>query len=201
MKKLLTITLSLSLLCATLLFVPASATEEDAIIDWNTVDWDTFNLLEYCESDNGDTDWIRLDSWSSWMKNEATLEQLMEVVKAKMGSYQSPLYSDALVYRFIKEPLAMLTAIAHADEAYQDRFIKYLTPFYEDEVDLIKTLAEVKLPAEATAEREILNQIIDRAKQRNGVDIPRTGDPIAMALAALLLSGTGLALTIRKKRV
>jgi len=173
--------------------------EFSKIVDWNTVDWETFNLSAYC--DVRDIGWIRFENWCAWLENEATLEQVVEAVKTRMGSYMKSSYEGVLQKRFAQEPLATLTAMSQADEAYHDRFIQYLTPYYEDEVDLIKALAEVKLPADATAEREILNKIIDRAKQLNGVDIPRTGDPIALALAALLLSSTGLAtLAIRKKR-
>jgi len=75
MKKLLTITLALSLLCATFLFVPASATEEDEIIDWNTVDWENFDFSYLW---NGEFASQRLESWNHWMLNEASLERLVE---------------------------------------------------------------------------------------------------------------------------
>lgn len=174
--------------------------EFSKIVDWNTVDWETFNLSAYC--DVRDIGWTRFDNWCVWLENEATVEQVVEAVKVRPDGYIATGYSFALVRRFMQEPLAMLAAIARGDEVYQENLVQFLAPYdMYDEAELFNFLSELQLPANATAEREILNKIVDYAKEHYGVDIPRTGDPIAMALATLLLSGTGLALTIRKKRV
>jgi len=196
MKKLLTITLALSLLCATLLFVPASATAEDEIIDWDTVDWENINF------DRLNDDELR--SLQDWLKNEASAEDLVCATKGNWDGAYATTYRTALGNQFTAEPRLMLAAMSKADADSQELIARFLVDndaYLLNDIDIVRFLAELQLPADAKAERAMLNKIIDYTEQYYGVDIPRTGDLITMALVALLLSGTGLVLTIRKKRV
>lgn len=176
-------------------------TEEDEIVDWNTVEWETFDLGEYCS--DVDVGMARFDSWCAWLENEATLEQLMEVAKIKMGAYQAPMYGNALGRRFVKEPQAMLAAMAQTDAGSQEivsRFLAANEAYDAEQVDIVEFLTDLQLPADKTEEKAMLHKIIGYAEQYHGVEIPRTADPAMLVLVTLLLSGTALVMAIRKKK-
>ena len=200
MEKVLLGILFFSLLYIGLLFLPASATEEDEIVNWNTIEWETFDLSEYCS--DADVGMARFDSWCAWLENEATPEQLMEVAKTKMGAYQAPMYANALGRRFVTDPQAMLAAMAQADAGSQETVARFLAAneaYDAEQVDIVKFLTDLQLPADKTEEKAMLHKIIGYAEQYHGVEIPRTADPAMLVLVTLLLSGTALVTAIHKK--
>lgn len=202
MKKTLSSILILSLLCALMLAIPVSAADEDDyLMDWDSVDWDSFRFGDYF--DNPDYDFFYLlDDWSNWMENEATLEKLMEVAKARPDAAYSTAYANALGTRFLQAPQAVIRALAQADGDHREQIARLIATseaYPAEQVDIAKLLTELKLPADATAEEKAaLNMIIGYVEQYNNVEIPRTGDPIGLIIGLMALSATGLAVMVKR---
>lgn len=200
MKKMLAILMMLVICCTVLLAVPVCAKEEvDHVVNWDNVDWETADLSDYLE------DMYYFNTWTSWMEKYASLEKLMEVAKAKPDGAYAAAYAYALGIRFMQEPQAVIRALAQADGDHRERIARLIATseaYLAEKVDIVKLLTELKLPADATAEEKAaLNMIIGYVEQYNNVEIPRTGDPIALVMGLMALSGTCLAVMAKRKEL
>lgn len=203
MKKMLVSILILALSCTMLLCIPVSATDgDDYLMDWNSVDWENFSFGDYFNNPDYDFFYL-LDDWSSWMENEASLEKLVEVAKARPDAAYSTAYACALGRRFVTEPQALIAAMAQADADSQEQIARHLISndaYPADNVDIVKLLTELQLPGDATAEEKAaLELIIGYAEKYHNVEIPRTGDAITFVIALMAFSGCGLAVLGKRK--
>ena len=213
MKKLLCKLFVLSLLCGLMLCIPVSATEteteaeetDDYLMDWDSVNWDEWERWmweDYFGTPDYDFFYL-LDHWIDWMINDASLEALISIEKARIDAVWSEAYNYALYYRFVGDPRAVVQAqSATGKVVWEKHALQIINGAEAESQELIELLSTFKLPENATdEERAVLETIISYTEQRYGVEIPRTGDSIGASIYVLLFSFSGLAvlLTLRKK--
>ncbi len=186
------------LVIALVSIVPMTAAAAE-IPDWDTVDWESFH-------------WGSLDKseiWSSlkeWLKNEASLEKLFDAWQNFAHEAYATTANGIACQRFYLEPEAFLIALAKEDTEFQDRTLRGLSEemsFPENRGECVGVLEGIRLSAEQDPDAvALMLKLIDQAEERLGVTItvPKTGDPVAAVLAALLFSGGGV-LLLRKKRI
>ncbi len=175
-----------------------SATE---IPDWDTVDWETYEW----EGTDGTEERASLENWLS---EEASMEELFEVTRnCRSASFYA--LDEILNQRFIATPEKFLIALAKEDASWQKQILQNL--FTEavklDHQATIRAIEDMHLSKEKNPEAvTLLMQLIEIGEKKLAeqgmavtITIPKTGDPVMLAVTALLLSGTGFALLFKKK--
>ncbi len=210
MKKLLCKLLVLSLLCGLMLCIPVSAAEteteenDDYLMDWDSVNWDEWERgmwEDYFGTPDYDFFYL-LDHWIDWMINDASVEALLAISRAGTDTVWSEAYSYALYYRFVGDPREIISAQSTCGNVVWDNIALRIVNGGEAEAEeFIELLSNFELPENATdKERAALETIISYTEQRYGVEIPRTGDPILLAVTTLLFSGIGFMAMLQVKR-
>ena len=192
-------TIILSLLLSIILCNAFSATATDEHIDWNEIDWNTTNIMEFI-----DTDVIRVDpSLEKWLLDEAEFS-VMFLATSRVGSAAAMEEICRIRYeRFWADPYGLIQALALENAAMQENVmhdIVYGGSYYYSTFG--QFLGSIRLPQSTTpTEKAILTEIIRITRDNWGIEVPNTGDPIAMPAALLLLSAAGIVCLTKRKRV
>ncbi len=191
------------LLLLFLLAVPIAVSAEGTEIDWNKVDWETF-------------DWNQLSEHSpwKWLTTDASFHDVFTFLtsyKAAQVEWYSESIQHGIYLRFGAEPEKFLIALAKEKAEVQafvvDDLAIYMAVF-ETPNETVPILEGIRLSKEQNPKAvELMLTLIDKVqnklienKYNVTITIPKTGDPVMLAVTALLLSGTGFAL-LRKKKV
>lgn len=146
--------------------------DADPPINWNDMDWKDFDPSIL----NSEDRWL---SWSNWMKNDASLENLVEMAYARLDGASSTSYALCLGERFIKEPVELIAVLAQAEADIQDRIaqiIVFSDAFLGQGLSVFDFLQSIVLPADATdAQRQMLQLIIVYANQYDSQTVPAVG--------------------------
>ncbi len=180
------------------LVIPMTVSAEE-IPNWSTVEWGEFNwgLIEKNEI------WKDL---TEWLKNEASIEEVFEVDRYCAHAAYVDAIGGILYDRFAEAPEEFLIVLAEQDADYQNSMIRVLSEemsFSENEGASVAILEGIRLSRYDDPEAvELMMALIAKAETKLGVSItvPKTGDPILLAVAGLLLSAGGV-LALRKKKI
>ncbi len=171
---------------------------KDENIDWNQVDWEIESPMDYFNTPY----WRDLQTWL----REETDISLMLYVSNQLHDTAAQTLPDMYFERFVADPKGMIRALALENAKVQENVMQDIV-VAGAEYRLMGTpeafgkfLGSIHLPQSATTtEKAILAEMIRRTKDDYGIDVPYTGDPIALSAAALLLSAAGTVCLKRKK--
>ncbi len=168
-------------------------------VDWDNMDWEVF-------------DWNKLDerfykTWlQEWFYGEADLLSKFQMARHNQHSVQGPEYRELFARSFRWTATEMILEISRLSQEEQDAFILILTedmPEYFEKEDIAWAFDHLKLPANASWETKNLAEKAAQAMEEKyniEITVPKTGDPVAAVMAALVLSGCGIML-LRKKKI
>ena len=174
----------------------------DAETDWDTVDWDTYDWSRLTEND-----FAEWNSLKNWLKNEASLEDLLYLDAHCPHAAFSETISIIVTERFLAQPEDMLRAIA-AHEGWEHHHVTTIAfgANLEQRSQLIALLESMTLdPAEDPAVAAVLADLVATVEEMYHVQIsnPGTGDSIGIFAGLMVASGLAVAALIwrRKKAV
>ncbi len=195
----------LYVLCVSLLLLAALGMSVCAaeIPDWDTVNWETYNWKNFHQNPE------EVKSMEKWLAEKAAFSKLFDVARTCTSASFYEL-DTILNARFIAAPEEFLIALVDVDKETQGRILSTLftqvVPL--DHNATIKAIEGIRLSqAENPEAVELLQELIatgEKKLEEQGLNvsiaIPKTGDPVTGAVAALLLSGSGLILLRREKK-
>lgn len=156
-------------------------------VDWSTVDWHTIDMIE----------------WLNWL-DEADLKALFQMTQGSDGAFSEGLAGE-LGNRFKKNPAGLILALSAEKEEIQTRVISlivYNGDYHRAEFEQL--MSSLTLPDTATAgERNVLAKIITRANEKWNMNItnPHTGDSIGFAALLMAVSGLGIAVLVKRRKL
>ena len=167
------------------------AADED--INWDDIEWNVHLLYEYFNSEHR----ASLESWLRKL-DYSKLFYFSTITDGAVSDW----YSGIVYDRFAEDPYGLIQALALEDAAMQKNImhdIVYGGSYYYSTFG--QFLGSIRLPQSATpTEKAILAEIIRIARDNWYIDVPNTGDPIALPATLLILSAAGIVcLTKRKK--
>ena len=178
-------------LCIGVFFVTASATEEqNAVVDLDTVDWDTI-------------DWdlmLMLEPLREWYRTQEDLNKLFSVYDKRPDWDYS--WVSAVTERLLADPAAFMRALAKESPEDQETIVKALvgntsTEFNPRHAELPWAIYSTKLSENDPAEvRQVLTLFENAVETYWG--IPKTGDPVVIAVVLMAVSGLGGCLLVKK---
>lgn len=188
-------TIILSLLLSIILCSAFSANATDEPIDWNEIDWTTTSIREFV-----DTSIMLLDpSLEKWLLEEADFS-VMFLATSKADDALSEVTSRIRYERFVEDPYGLIQALALEEAVMQENVMGSIV-YGSDWRTFGQFLGNIRLPQSATpTEKAILAEIIRIAQDVFYIEVPNTGDPIAMPAALLLLSAAGIMCLTKRKR-
>lgn len=189
--------ISFILIAVILLSSAAVVSAEETQIDWSSVDFETFNFREL-----EDSQWRSL---RDWLKTDADLHTVFYVTSTAGDGWIGEMWSGLVYSLFMLDPVPFIQALALEDEVTQEKTV--LRIIYE--ADLFKevfghVVSELALPDTATAgERNVLAKIISRANEKWNMNItnPHTGDSIGFAALLMAVSGLGIAVLVKRRKL
>ena len=127
---------------------------------------------------------------------------------AAAGDWVARQWFSNMYVMFEEDPYSVIQALATQDTQMRqlviDNFLKRnleSTGAYTRET-FAKLLGSIRLPQSATeGEKAILAELIRRTTEEYGVEVPNTGDAIALTLAMLAVSAGGILCLTRKKKI
>ncbi len=187
-------TIILSLLLSIILCSAFSVSATDEPIDWNEIDWTTTSIREFV-----DTSIMLLDpSLEKWLLEEADFS-VMFLATSKADGALGEVTSKIRYERFVEDPYGLIRALALEDAAMQENVMGSIV-YGSDWSTFGQVLGSIRLPQSATPmEKAILAEIIRITREEFYIEVPNTGDPIALSAAALLFSAAGIVCLKRKK--
>ncbi|MBQ8580210.1 MAG: hypothetical protein IJ448_05905 [Oscillospiraceae bacterium] len=162
-------------------------------IDWDQVDWTYDSAVDYFNTPY----WPSLHTWLV----EQDDYSLVFRVTAKGDGAWSDTKGCVLFEKLVADPYGLIQALALEDAAMQEGVMHSIVYYGSWYSAFGQFLGNIRLPQSATpTEKAILAEIIRIARDVFYIEVPNTGDPIAMPAALLLLSAAGIVcLTKRKK--
>ena len=186
-------TIILSLLLSIILCSSFSANATEEPIDWSKIDWENTNPLDYFGTPH----------WSSlikWLEGEAEYS-LMFYITSKGDGAWGEAAGDICYDRFAADPYGLIQALALENAIIQERVMSCIAGGGRWHPTFGQFLGSIRLPQSATPmEKAILAEIIRIAREECYIEVPSTGDPIALPAALLLLSAAGIACLTKRKR-
>ena len=165
------------------------AADED--INWDDIEWNGRLLYEYFQSEHE-------ASLRSWLL-EVDYGKLFYLDTMTDGAV-SDWYSGIVFDRFVADPYGLIQTLALEDDAIQKDVMGSIV-YGSDWRTFGQFLGSIRLPQSATpTEKAILAEIIRIAREEFYIEVPNTGDPIALSAALLILSATGCAICLVKRK-
>ena len=171
----------------------------DAETDWDTVDWDTYDWSRLTEND-----FAEWNSLENWLRNEASLEDLLYLDGHCSHAAFSESISTIVIERFLAQPEEMLRAIA-AHEGWEHFHVTSIAfgANKEQRTELIALLESMVLdPAEDPSVGAVLSDLVATVEEMYHVQIsnPGTGDSIGIFAGLMAASGLAAAALVRRRR-
>ncbi|MBQ8580211.1 MAG: hypothetical protein IJ448_05910 [Oscillospiraceae bacterium] len=188
-------TIILSLLLSIILCSAFSANATDEPIDWSKIDWDTVSIYDYVDQ------YLTLDpSLEAWLLEEADYSLMFKITSKGDGAFAET--TCRIRYeRFLADPYGLIQVLALEEPVMQENVMGSIV-YGSDWRTFGQFLGSIRLPQSATPmEKAILAEIIRIARDVFYIEVPNTGDPIAMPAALLLLSAAGIVCLTKRKRV
>ncbi len=169
----------------------------DVSIDFASMDWDDVKLDTYFR------DYRYYYIYQQWLEYKATLPYLFEWSRHTDGAFSTD-FQWIAYKRFIAQPEKFLIALGKEDENTQKHIIFGIAFDAEvrDKDTTLKAVEGIRLSKEQNPKAvELMLALIAELEEhlQVSITIPKTGDPVMMAVAALLLSTAGLVLLKTKK--
>jgi hypothetical protein len=155
-------------------------------VDWSTIDWNT----------------VSPGSLSAWIESQENLNKLFSLY-GKLPEFDYS-WSITLANRLLDDPAAFMRALALEEPELQTIIAKSLSSSVYQEIapgfsEFPKAIYSTKLAEDDTAEtRQVLVLFENAVMEYWG--IPKTGDPVGVAVALLALSGLAGAVMITKRK-
>ena len=198
MKKIISFLLSVILpLSVVFCFVPCASAEETGQktatqeidfdnVDWSTIDWNT----------------VSPGSLSAWIESQENLNKLFSLY-GKLPEFAYS-WSITLANRLLNDPAAFMRALALESPELQATIANRLSSAIYYEIapgfsEFPKAIYSTNLTKEDTAQtRQVLVLFENAVMEYWG--IPKTGDPVGLAMVLLAVSGLAGAVMIKKRK-
>lgn len=164
----------------------SSATIDFDNVDWSTIDWNT----------------VSPGSLSAWIESQENLNKLFSLY-GKLPEYDYSWYIT-LANRLLDDPAAFMRALALESPELQATIANRLSSAIYYEIapgfsEFPKAIYSTNLTKEDTAQtRQVLVLFENAVMEYWG--IPKTGDPVGVAVVLLALSGLAGAVMITKRK-
>lgn len=180
--------ITVALLALTMILCGSFSTyAADDPIDWSKIDWENTSIWDYVDMKS-----MTLDpSLGQWLLDEADYS-LMFYITSKGDGALSYDTNRIRCDRFMSDPYGLIQALALEDAAMQEDVMRGIASA-GDWRTFGQFLGSIRLPQSATPmEKAILAEIIRIARDEFYIDVPNTGDPIALPAALFILSAAGI---------